>query len=463
MDPKMIKMFEQFQRERQQGTAETSAPKRNNASWSKTKDHRQKRSGIPKTNVGNPVRNPNPPGAVPPGQYLSKTATELMNDPLSEKAYFPTPSSAFMACATKEKIHSGATLLPALQDETYNQVSAANPSYAKTVPKSAHDYYVGVVTFARLVSLHMKSGGKVTADEYLFLAQMAEYGFTVPKSLSLFLAGFGDTKLPSGRELSFTMTKPESVIGVVTVGGVGYQIPGYFGAIEHNLGTYSSYPCLGVYMQRLLQDLLHPENQAHPTDWDLPETLRMEGKPINHNCIGYSPSVRLAQEQRSFLFGAGVANDRFDFAFETIPIMYELLVAIHMKLSASRMTLFPISNIRLGSVGQVPVESVVGQTTQRMIGAQFIARTAFDLPASEGYLGSSFLYNVDKGSTELRILKSMMPVRYRPHDPVTAQARLSLNQLFVDSTPLVKNTGFETIGFSPLLRLGEIIKVENAT
>lgn len=259
-----------------QDTAEASAPKRDASSWrSKSGKRGPRKQGIPKSSIGAPVVNPSPPGVVPAGQYLSKVSTELSNDPLSEKAYFPSPSSAFMETASKEEVYSGANVLPTLQDETYNQVCSVNPSYAKSVPKCAHDYYVGVLTYARLVKLHVHNGGSVSHDESLFLTRISEYGFTVPKSISLFLSGFGETKIPSGRIVFFGMAKPQLESGVIPLGeGRQIVIPGYFGAIIQNLGAYSSYPCLGIYAQRILQDLVHPLVQPLSLEWDLPADMR---------------------------------------------------------------------------------------------------------------------------------------------------------------------------------------------
>lgn len=86
MDPKVVELIKQLGFN--QDAAETSAPKRDTCSWKPKPGNKKgpKKSGIPKTSVGNPVVNPNPPGKVPPGQYLSKVSTELSNDPLSVPA-----------------------------------------------------------------------------------------------------------------------------------------------------------------------------------------------------------------------------------------------------------------------------------------------------------------------------------------------------------------------------------------
>lgn len=103
----MFRKFQDMQAKAPSSEGASTSSRRNNSSWKKNPQKGGKKNGIPKSTVGQPTVNPNPPGVVPQGQYLSKTSTELMNDPLAEKAYFPGPSSAFMASATREKKLSG--------------------------------------------------------------------------------------------------------------------------------------------------------------------------------------------------------------------------------------------------------------------------------------------------------------------------------------------------------------------
>uniref|UniRef100_A0AB38Z1R1 Coat protein n=1 Tax=Tapera partitivirus TaxID=3078417 RepID=A0AB38Z1R1_9VIRU len=360
-----------------------------------------------------------------------------------------------------KKIYSGATLLPAIQDETYNQMCATNPSYTKCVPKCAHDYYLGILAYSRFLKLHSANGGRINPEEGLFVTQVSEFDFKVPKSFSLFLSGFGNTKIPSGRDIHFAMVKPSTSVGQVTHGEAEVnEIPGYFGAIMEILGAYSSYPCPGVYAQRILQDLLHPPNEPNPKDWDLPVGFRAENKPINYNCLGYSPSVRLSSEHRHFLSSAGVSKDRFDFGSDVVPVLYELMNAVHMKLMSTRMTLHSFSTSTNGSTGQLPTEIVESQSSKRAVGAKYIAKTSIDLPAAQGFLGSSFLYNVCKSSENDYVVKSLMPVKYKADDTVDPPAREGLNLLYTLTTEMVKLESYETISYSPNLRLGDIVKVD---
>lgn len=458
----MFKKFLQFQTD--QGKAEgTFGSKPQHSSWrgNPQSGGPKRRAGIPRSNVGKPIRNPRPTGYVPQGQYLSKTSTELSNDPLSEKAYFPYSESCFSQIAKEEKIFPGTTALPALQDLSYTTLGAQNPSYTKTVPKCAHDYYIAVMIMHRLLKLHQLTGKYLSADEQSFVTSIDAVGFTVPKLVSLFANGLGDTTIPSGRKLAFSFAKPKLLSGVVVLGEGQYEIPGFFGPIIQYLGAYASYPCIGVYAQRILQDLWCVGN-PQAKDWDLPDGIRFANRPVNQNCLGYSPAVRLPREQLAFLTDNQVTLDNFYSENPAIPLFSGLLAAVHVKMSQCRVPLYQISQLTSGSQGQIPVEEVAQQTTNLAITASYTGKTSSVLPSSEGHLGTSFLYNVRKESQDLRIVKSLMPVSYRVNDHIGPDALLSLNSLYAQSSGLVKQEGFETTAFIVPLRLMEAAKVDTS-
>lgn len=463
MDSSTQEMFKKFQEfQAQQGKVEdTSGSSRNNSSWKKPRGGGPRKGGIPRSNVGKPPVNPKPPGVVPQGQFLSKTSTELSNDPLSEKAFFPSQGTSFSPVARQERIYPGATVLPAIQDQTYVTLAAVNPSYGKTVPKCAHDYYMAVMVTYRLLKLQSLSGSGITPDEQAFLTAIESVSFTVPKMSSLFIAGFGDTMIPSGRKLWFSYAKPVLQSGVVELGEEQYEIPGYFGPIVENLGAYAGYPCLGVYAQRILQDLWRVQH-AQDVEWDLPEPFRLANKPINRNCLGYVPAARLSNEQLAFLVDNRMTLGTFASENPEIPLFSGLLAAVHVKMSQSRIALHPISQLLSGSVGQIPVEVVATQSTNLAITASYYGKTSSEMPTAEGYLGTTFLYNVRKESSDLRVVKSLMPITYRVNDAVTPNALLSLNDLYLRSTGLIKQEGFETVAFSSPLRLAEAAKTETS-
>lgn len=461
----MKEMFQKFSKfQSQQGQAEdTFGPRRNESSWraNSRKSGPKRGGGIPRTSVGKPILNPNPPRSVPQGQYLSKTSTELSNDPLSEKAYFPYPGTSFSPVAREEKIYPGATVLPALQDQTYTTLGSVNPSYTKTVPKCAHDYYLGVMITHRFLKLHLLGGKYLSPDEQSFVSSLDSVSFTVPKLVSLFGNGLGDTAIPGGRKLSFSFAKPELHSGGVVLGERQYDIPGYFGPIIQHLGAYAGYPCLGVYAQRILQDLWRTGN-PQATEWDLPEDFRVAEKPINRNCLGYSPAVRLSREHLAFLTDNQITLENFNSENPTLPLFSGLLAAVHIKMSQCRIPLHAISYLTTGSQGQIPVEEVVQQNTSLAITASYRGKTSSELPSAEGHLGTSFLYNVYKESLDIRIVKSLMPISYRVNDAVDPDALRGLNSLYIQSTSLVKQEGFETTAFTAPLRLVEAAKVETS-
>lgn len=141
--------------------------------------------------------------------------------------------------------------------------ASASPSFAKTVPRSAYDYYVAVIVAYRLLLLHQKSGGDLSLGEINFLSQIENASFSVPKSVSLFLSGMGGTNAPKSRELEFGLIKPTLVTGEIHFDENGIiQIPGYFGPIIQNLGLYAAYPSTGVYAQAIAMDLLRTKSPS---------------------------------------------------------------------------------------------------------------------------------------------------------------------------------------------------------
>jgi len=231
-------------------------------------------------------------GNIPQGQYLSKTSSPLSNDPLSEKAYFPGPSEEFRAIASREKIYSTCTNLPELMEQSYVRIGSISPSFAKTVPRSAYDYYIAVITAYRLLLVHRKCGGQMTHDEQDFIAQMEHSEYAIPKSIGLYLSGIGNTKAPKSREIEFAYDKPSLVSEVLTDSNEKgelmnmIEIPGFFGPILGNLGLYASYPSTAVYVMAVIMDLKKTQNRSLPASWDLPGEFRAPGHPLNTNCLG---------------------------------------------------------------------------------------------------------------------------------------------------------------------------------
>lgn len=437
----------------------SGARPRTTTSWGKRST--KPRKPMQKTNV---TYSHAAPEKIPPGQYLSKTSSEVNNDPLADKAYFPGPSEEFRRIADRKKIYSGCEALPTITENTYCKATCLSPSYGKTVPRSAHDYFVAVMTYYRLLSLEKMNGRPITYMESIFVDQIASSNLTVPKSVNMYLSGFGNTKAPRSREIEFKFHKPtlnETIVPNPDDAVGGWTIPGYFGNMNDHIGQYASYPCLAVYMQRILQDLRVTRNAALPINWDLPADLAMPNHAINVNCLGYAPARRLPSEHQNFYNNINLTLENFVFDNDDLPIHLELLTAVHMKLEHTKQPLFALPSTLTGSVGQLAQEVVQDQVTQVAIRATFSGKAAFEMPGAEGYLGCSFLYFMNKDYDELRIIKSLLPVTFRVNEPVNIETRQLLNFNYTNSAEFIKTKLYETVGYSPILRFEDIVKLDS--
>lgn len=442
---------------------------RNNDNWRRRGQNNSQKRGSRNRGGGRPPVNTNAPRAqttlteIPQGQYLSKVPSALTNDPLSEKAYFPGPSEEFRAVVGRQKIYPTCTNLPELMEQSYTKVVSVSPSFGKTVPRSAYDYYIAVIVYYRMLLLHQKNSGDLTIGELNFLAQMENAIYTVPKSVSLYLSGIGSTKAPKSRYLEFALDKPTLKGGSIHFGENGeINIPGYFGPIIENLGFYASYPSTGVYAQAIAMDLLRTRIRDRPSSWDLPEEFSYPNHPITQNCLGYQFAKYLTPECVRFYEDINVSPDMFEFENLDVAFNSDIMAAVHIKLTDSRISLYPIATTNVGSVGQIAVNVVSQQTTTRACGAQWESQTAFELPSTEGYLGATFGYITRKDYAETRTIKSLMPIHYAASSHIPLEQREQLNHAYALTTDFVKTRLYAVVPFSISQRIESVIQHDNA-
>lgn len=114
---------------------------------------------------------------------------------------------------------------------------------------------------------------------------------------------------------------------------------------------YKAYPCIAVYVQRILADL------GGQLNWDLPENIRPDNANAIHpnpNLMGYRPSVHLSQEQISFLSKVGITNNHFSFNNGSLALNIPLILAVQRELSEVKgIDLSPFPNVSVGSTGQL--------------------------------------------------------------------------------------------------------------
>lgn len=400
------------------------------------------------------------PTKPPAGQYLSKVASDVQNDPLAEKAYFSAPSEEFKRVADRQKIYSGCEIFPQLCEQTYIKASCLSPSYGKTVPRSAHDYFLGVLVNYRLLQLEKLNGRQLSYEEDQFLDQIQSSSFTVPKSFSMYLSGFGNTKIPKGRELEFKMHHPTLLACEVVDGNDSWRIPGYFGSMETAMGQYAAYPATGIMAQRILEDLRKTANHQLPANWDLPVPIRY-AKPVNSNCLGYVHAKQLSAEHQMFYANVNLSLLQYEFDNQEVALNIEVMTAVHQKLLYTKQTLYPLPTSVNGSVGQICVEVVDTQTTSVAVRATFRGQSNSEMPSSEGYLGTTFLYNMLKAYDQLAVVKTLLPVTFRVNDAVPLNLRALLNFNYMNSSRTLHIKSFETIGFSPSIRLEDVVRLDS--
>ncbi|APG78259.1 hypothetical protein [Hubei diptera virus 17] len=433
---------------------------RNNRSWGKKG---KSGGGMPRTNVkaNLPPVDTSASFPAPSGKYLAKTASVEKNDPLYAEAYFPAPADEFRQCADYQDIFTGCQGFPLLASEIYSRLKSLSPSFTKTVPKCAVDYYLAVMLYARLLLLHRENGGDLSYAESDFVELImsgkgiATGGYTIPKSFALYLAGFGNTSLPNGRDLTWRMSKPTLASAQIEIAGRALTIRGYFGDIVSNILRYSIYPSLGVFAQRIVQDLARTESNQAPVRWDLPVSFRLPGHPITDSCLGCESARHMSNEQVATLYDAGVTIDDFGSNNAELHVHVGLLNAVHQKLMGIpilQTKTLPVSTI--GSQGQIPYQQVVELHTPGLKNAVFSGNSILKIASSSGYLGSSYLYRI-KNENAPSILRNYLPLHYS--NTIPADIRAAMMTAFDASDNTLRYKRFEVVPYSASQRLEQIV------
>lgn len=386
---------------------------------------------------------------VPKPQHLSKTSSELKNDPLYEEAFFPGPSDELREISHEKKIFPSCDGLMALVEELYLEMTARSFNYKRNVSLAAHSYYFAVLTYARILHLHIMNKRPVIYDEDQFVEQIMERGnFDVPSSFAKYLAGYGNTTLPSGVKQWFTLNKP-------TLGNPQQGIQGYFGPIEINPGAYASYPCIAVFAQRIMEDLRFTANQGNP-DWDLPAQFAFAQHPINANCIGYQPAVRLGQDQVSFLATKGITNNDFGTNNDSIALNLTLLNGVQKFMNEiPGLRALPCPTNETGSQGQL-VSVVVEHFNRVRDRNSYVAKAPLKIVGSIAYLGSSFLYKLRKDGLTFGQIRNLLPNDFQAgvNPPAAYRDSVCLNNQDIDEKLDVYD--YESTPFQLPLRMKSI-------
>lgn len=322
------------------------------------------------------------PAGIPLPQHLSKTTSELKNDPLYLDAFFPSPSEELVPIAEELNHHSGFFGLTTMINESYENFRAHSLNFKRSVPQSAYAYYIGVFAWARVLQIRKMNKYRLTTAEREFISVIFDEGnFIIPKSISIYLSGFGNFKIPSGVETKFNMTDYE------------YDEDGYFENMDQNY-LCAFYPCISIFSQRIVADLSFTHNPALGTAWQ-PNNI---DEQWNNRCIGYAPARTLQPLEARIYDSAGITRDQFPSDCDGFKINIRLLNAVQKYLSEiPSLESGPIPAVVTGTQGQLITEvpETLGRQTCENIGScSFTSKAPLATPGPVSYLSGSFLYRI---------------------------------------------------------------------
>ncbi|APG78264.1 hypothetical protein [Hubei diptera virus 18] len=416
-----------------------------------------RRGGIsndPKVNVRNPLDAKDPvaqgkPASMPTGQHLSKTNSELKNDPLYLEAFFPSPSEELVPLPEELNHFTGFDGLSSIINESYDNFCSHSLNFKRSVSLSSYAYYISVFCWARVLHLKRLNKYRLTTNEIEFVDMIYNQGnYLLPKSVTLYLSGFGNFTIPSSVESKFN-TKPYS-----------YDDAGYFVNFAEEFYTVTSYPCISIFAERIMRDMAFTENNRVGEAWS-PNDIEQEW---NTRCLGYAPSVELPSLQLQILNMAGISSENFPSDCEGLLINIRLLNSIQKYLlEIPSFESGPIPANLTGSLGQFVVEEVVENAValdaiDNIGSASFITKSPLSCPGSLSYLGGSFLYRVAKKALPLNKIKFFFPYTINDINQLDINRLDTLNHGW---SPLLENIyHYSNVQFKPILRLKKFCSID---
>lgn len=328
---------------------------------------------------------------VPEPKHLSKTSSELTNDPLYEESFFKDFGSSLRRDVDDPRIHSGTTGLKFITENIYKVLITKAARFAKRMPESALAYYFSILTNQRLI--------KIKATKFVQDIDNVKYYY--PKSFSRYLSGFGNTRVQGGRNLKFLY--PLAVARKVTVNNLRW-----WGAVnERTHHLYLNYPCPAVYYRRIALEYLGDEvdeddDDDRPNDivnWNLPPRIRANFGWPNVNLQGWKPLGNMTGVQRSFL-------DAADFDPRAAPRGLEwsynpaLMNAVSVELENLRFVeAGSVPESSGGSQGQTTFSTCYGDDMYPMISGEFIGKSNLDISGPIANMGIKHLYRIKYDDT----------------------------------------------------------------
>lgn len=400
--------------------------------------------------------------AGPPApQHLATVSTPERNDPLWTTGLGgcelqPMPST--------EYVYPSCEVLPQLTQVMHLSLTAASAGYARRIPESALSYYAAVCTTYRLLHLQRSNSLPLSLDEDRFVEQVASMQLECPPLLAHYLSGFGNTRVPSGRDIRFRMLdRPLTV----TRG----EIQGWFGRVSaETQALYASYPCLAVYAARVLSDV---NPAAYARDWTFPDEIVPNiggGVRPSTACLGYAPRARLSPTQIAFIEGLNIVHgERFPSANRSFPISIDLLNAVKNELRQCKdVKLSPLPTSIVGSQGQLG-RVIFDNEFEQIVDRPTTFNSPYLMPNEISALASAFGYRVyhDTQSADIYAGAQRAPWvvwEYELNEHAQWEPLIIVgNRLRDDEPDFLQLTEFHTTSYLVRARLEEIQKALSKT
>ena len=352
---------------------------------------RRRQGRRPAGNADVNVRPPrvNMPGGPPTGpprpMHLATESTPDRNDPLWTTGL---GGAELQPMPNTEYVYSTFEALPRVTSVLHTAYVTASSAYSRRITESAMAYYCACASWYRALSLQHQNSLLLTTDEERFVEQYSALQLEIPMLLAHYLAGFGNTRVPSGRDIRFRMPDRPDYIHTDNVRG-------WFGRVDEDTQEwYSQYPCLAVYAARLQAEVASQWTRS----WQLPAEIRpnlLGGVGPSTAFIGYGRGARPSRAQIAYLEGLGVIEgEPFVSVNGTFPLNVELLMAIQGELrQVDKLKLSRVPSGIVGSqaqLGRVVIEDELAPLADKAA----VLETPYRLPNELSFPASAFCYRV---------------------------------------------------------------------
>lgn len=360
-------------------------------------------------------------------------------------------------------IQSGCDALPVITEVTYK----TTVGLASRVPESAWAYYLAVHVKARLLEIQIDNQFETTPAEEQFVQQVKQRKYALPELFTKYLSGFGNTAIPSGRELKFRMLRPPE--GAQTRAD---NKNGWFGEVDEDSHfLYKSYPCLPVYALRVQQDLRYSgiavdkedvEVDTHHRVWNLPDGIRCQqpgcGNPTE-NMLGYKIAEKLRPYKISVIVGCGIMPNRFTSVNVGDTLNIELMNGVETEylytLVVDYMKNGMVPTLSTGSIGQLPFLRTRKNPRTVEIRQPLRPYSSYTKLGGAGYIGVSFAYRIQHLETHGR--KPWSVYEWNNFNDVPQNWTRSINRLREEEPPEITHQRFSQPEFLMIERIKDFM------